>query len=81
MMACALSAATDKAPIAAQSDLLTRVRGEFDEMPGMRLSCDQAVRLWALDRYTCEAVLERLLAAGFLIRDDRGLYRRAHGGY
>jgi hypothetical protein len=68
-------------PIETCRDLANRVRGEFHEMPGMRLSFDQAVRLWALDRHTCETVLERLLAVGFLVRDDRGLYRKAHGGY
>lgn len=62
-------------------DLANRVRGEFNEMPGMRLTFDQATRLWALDRHTCEAVLGRLLVAGFLDRDDRGRYRKAHGGY
>lgn len=62
-------------------ELINRVRGEFFEMPGMRLSFDQAARLWALDRHTCETVIERLVAVGYLERDGHGLYRRAHGGY
>jgi hypothetical protein len=62
-------------------DLQSRVRGEFREMPGMRLTFEQATRLWALDRRTCAAVLEQLIAAGFLSRDDGGRYHRAHGGY
>jgi hypothetical protein len=62
-------------------DLVNRVRGEFLEMPGMRLTFDQAVRLWALDARTCEAVLDRLISVGYLARDDRGHYRKAHGGY
>ena len=36
-----------------QMELLSRVRGEFREMPGLRLSLEQAMRLWALDRATC----------------------------
>jgi hypothetical protein len=62
-------------------ELANRVRGEFREMPGMRLTFDQAVRLWALDQRTCEAVLDHLVAVGYLVRDDRGHYRKAHGGY
>jgi hypothetical protein len=50
-------------------------------MPGMRLTLDQATRLWALDHRTCETVLDHLMAAGYLVRDDRGQYRKAHGGY
>ena len=68
-------------PCAQEAPLISRIRGEFHEMPGMRLTFDQAVRLWALDRQTCECMLERLVAAGFLLRDHRGLYSRAHGGY
>lgn len=62
-------------------DLARRIRGEFLEMPGMRLSFDQAARLWALDRPTCQALVDHLMADGFLQRDDRGIYQQAHGGY
>lgn len=40
--------------------LLHRVRAEFQEVPGLRLTVAQAQRLWGLDRQTCEAVLGRL---------------------
>ena len=39
--------------------LLRRIRSEFLEMPGLRLSREQAQRLWALDAATCDRVLER----------------------
>lgn len=68
-------------PDAGDPVLHSRIRGEFREMPGMRLSFEQAARLWALDRQTCAAVLERLVAVGFLVRDDSGRYGKAHGGY
>lgn len=61
--------------------LLNRVRGEFNEMPGMRLSLEQAMRLWAMDRHTCVSVLGCLTGARFLEHDGNGRYRRAHGGY
>ncbi len=39
------------------TELLRRIRGEFREMPGLRLSLEQAMRLWSLDRATCVDVL------------------------
>jgi hypothetical protein len=53
----------DDSPI---SELLQRVRGEFMEMPGLRLNLPQAQRLWALDALRCEAVLEALVEVGVL---------------
>lgn len=61
--------------------LVRRVRGEYREMPGMRLTIDQAMRLWMLDRKTCSDVLSSLVAAQFLARDHDGRYMRAHSGY
>lgn len=61
--------------------LLQRVRGEFREMPGMRLTLDQAVRLWTIDRDTCAEIFRSLVAAGFLEVDVNGRYRKAHSGY
>ena len=43
-----------------------RVREEFREMPGLRLTPAQATRLWGLEVETCRAVIERLVAADFL---------------
>ena len=61
--------------------LVKRVRGEYREMPGMRLTIDQAMRLWKLDRGTCATVLNSLVAAHFLDQDRAGRYKRADGGY
>jgi len=48
-------------------DLLTRrIRDEFNEMPGLRLTLHQAARLWGLERDLCRAVIDRLVAASFL---------------
>ena len=54
-----------------------RVRGEFLEMPGLRLTPEQAARLWATDRVTSEHVLDRLASAGFLARTTHGAYLRS----
>ena len=50
--------------------LAQRVRGEFAEMPGLRLTLAQAQRLWALDSVLCEAVLNALVEVGCLTCTD-----------
>ena len=64
-----------------EPELLTRVRGEYREMPGMRLTIDQAMRLWVLDRKTCSGVLDSLVAAHFLEQDSHGQYVLIHSPY
>jgi len=51
-----------------KQQMLNRVRGEFLEMPGLRLRIEKAQRLWGLDRSTCEALLTSLVQAKFLWR-------------
>ena len=64
-----------------EDSVLRRVRSEFREMPGMRLTLDQAMRLWDLDRPTCCSVLESLVASHFLQQDQNGRFAKAHAGY
>lgn len=52
--------------------LLNRVRGEFIEMPGLQLTLPQASRLWGLDQYTCQSVIDALVEASFLRWTPRG---------
>jgi DNA-binding IclR family transcriptional regulator len=61
--------------------LLRRVMGEYDEMPSLRLTLPQAMRLWGLDRSTCEAVLQTLIDARFLARDRWGQFKKSDCGY
>ena len=53
--------------------VVDRVRGEFNEMPGLRLTPAQAARLLGLERRVCDQILEQLVAVSFL--------RRSHGGF
>ncbi len=46
--------------------LLDRIRGEYREMPGLRLTLAQAQRLWQVERFECEAALATLVTDGFL---------------
>jgi len=57
-----------------------RIRGEFLEMPGLRLTAQQASRSWAVDRATSERVLDRLTSTGFLARTREGAYLRYSAG-
>ncbi len=50
----------------AMSDLVGRIRAEFLEMPGLRLTVTQASRLWGLDEGACRRVIEVLIGASFL---------------
>ena len=57
------------------SDLATRARAEFREMPGMCLTTAQAARLWQLSPDQAQTLLLDLVKAGFLVRRDGQLYR------
>lgn len=46
--------------------LVRRIRGEFEEMPGLRLTLTQAARLWGVDREACQAVVDALVGMSFL---------------
>jgi hypothetical protein len=46
--------------------LVERIRGEFLEMPGLRLTVAQASRLWGLDTLSCRAVIDALIGTAFL---------------
>ena len=43
-----------------------RVREEFREMPGLRLTPAQATRLWGLEQDVCRQVIDALIAAAYL---------------
>ncbi len=61
-------------------EVVRRVRGEFLEMPGLRLTPQQARRLWRLDEAACEKVLGALVDARFLARTRDGAFVRSHDG-
>lgn len=59
---------------------LARVRGEFEEMPGLCLTMEQARALLGLPEPASGWVLERLANDGFLARTAQGAYLRREGG-
>jgi len=56
-----------------------RIRSEYLEMPGMRLTAEQVKRLCGVDALTCEHVLDDLARAKFLQRHADGSYARITG--
>lgn len=57
-------------------DLLRRIRGEFLEMPGHRLTEAQAGRMWNLDPSVCRTLLTTLVDSNFLFRTKDGAFMR-----
>ena len=56
------------------SATLRRIRGEYREMPGLKLTVPQASRLWHLDQPSIERLLNVLVADGLLRRTAAGAY-------
>jgi hypothetical protein len=59
------------------NELVGRIRGEFLEMPGLRLTVTQASRLWGLDEGSCRRIIDVLIGASFLRWTSSGAIARA----
>ena len=59
--------------------IVFRVREEFREMPGLRLTPAQATRLWGLEDDACRKVIDALVSADFLRWTRCGSVTRAGG--
>lgn len=57
--------------------VIERVRSEFVEMPGLRLTLPQAMKLWGLNRDECQRAINTLVSASFLKKTPRGEVIRA----
>ena len=57
--------------------VVRRMRAEFSEMPGLRLTPAQAGRLLGLAPEECQHALDTLIAAAFLRRTQGGHIARA----
>lgn len=60
-------------PTTRVTDLVSLIRAEYNEMPGLCLTRAQAQRLWRLEADVCDNVLGAMVDAGFL--------RITSGGY
>ena len=57
-----------------RADLVVRIMGTYQEMPGLALSLAEAVKLLGVRHQACASVLEYLVNAGLLRRADDGRY-------
>jgi hypothetical protein len=60
-----------------EREIISAVVGEFNEMPGMKLTRDQFCRLWHLPHDEAERVIGSLVTSGFLRKDSENRYGRA----
>ena len=61
-------------------DVVHRLRAEFLEMPGLRLSSAQVQRLCGIERTLCQTMLDTLVTARFLCVKGDGTYARLTEG-
>ena len=59
------------------ADWANLIRAEYCEMAGLSLTLNQVERLWQLDRPTAKALLQNLIADGFLRCTGKGAFIRA----
>jgi hypothetical protein len=64
----------------ADRTLAQQVRAEYAAMPGLSLTLQQAQRLWAVDRPTCQALFSRLVERGVLRLTAAGRFVLAERG-
>jgi hypothetical protein len=60
--------------------ILDRLRAEFLEMPGLRLTAEQVHRLCGVEQKMCRAVLDALVSEKFLCTKSDGTYARLTEG-
>jgi hypothetical protein len=61
-------------------EALERIRAEYLEMPGLRLTVEQVQRLCGIGRAMCSVALETLVEAKFLCTKSNGAYARLTDG-
>ena len=64
------------APLAIDAPAAARVRDEFAALPGLSLTAEQARLVFDLDPEMCRAVLNALVAEGFLSQTPHGAFKR-----
>jgi hypothetical protein len=60
----------------AHQNVLERIRAEYLEMPGMRLTIVQVPRLFGVERSLCQTALDSLVDSQFLCVKLDGAYAR-----
>jgi len=64
------------ATVESVTDWTRLIRAEYEEMPGLLLTCAQVRRMWGIDGTISQAVIDDLVRAGFLVPRPNGAYGR-----
>jgi hypothetical protein len=67
--------------VALRNTMLTRIRAEYLEMPGLRLKAAEMQRLCGVERTMCQVVLDLLVDEKFLCVRSDGRYARLTTGH
>jgi hypothetical protein len=59
-----------------RKELVCRIRGEFEEMPGLSLTPVQAIKLFGISPDVCAGILSDLIEEGVLQLRSDGCYAR-----
>lgn len=63
-----------------EEPVLRRAYDHYLDMPGLKLTCAQARRLWGLDEQTCATVITQLIERHLIEPDGEGHYRQTLEG-
>jgi DNA-binding IclR family transcriptional regulator len=66
--------ATERGDLTTFNALVRRIRGEYQEMPGLTLTIPQAALLFGVRESTCVRLLRALVEEGFLRQTSAGRY-------
>lgn len=55
---------------------LHAIRGEFNDVAGLRLTAEEAQARWAMDQAVAQVILDAFVDVGFLRRSGDGAYFR-----
>ena len=67
-------------PIFLDQRMLERIRAEYLEMPGMKLTAEQLQRFCGIEQTVCKPILDALVQTGFLCLKRDGTYVRLTDG-
>jgi hypothetical protein len=56
------------------SRLVERIRAEYQSVPGLKITCAQAARLWSAPEAECAAAFDALVSEGYLWLAPSGRY-------
>ena len=71
---------TEKGIVRTLDTVIERLRAEFTEMPGLRLTSKQVQRLCGIEPRICDVVLSALVDDNFLCIKSDGTYARLSDG-